>query len=87
MVVIVNRTPLIGFLPEVHPGQQIILTHIIFNAMLLIAIPFGRLAGKCAERLLPEHKSSNEDMLTHYRSVLDKEAFMFSPNRNGMHPA
>ena len=79
MVVIVNRTPLIGLLPEVHPGQQIILTHIIFNAMLLIAIPFGRLAGICAERLLPEHKSSNEDMPTHYRSVLDKEALCSPP--------
>ena len=79
MVVIVNRTPLIEFLPGVHPGQQIILTHIIFNTMLLIAIPFSRLAGKCAERLLPEHKSSNEDMPVHYRSVLDKEALLSPP--------
>ena len=53
IVVIVNRTSLIGLLPEVHTGQQIILTHIIFNTMLLVAIPFSRLAGRLAERLLP----------------------------------
>ena len=43
MVVIVNRTPLFGLLSEIHVGQQIILTHIIFNAMLLVAIPFSGL--------------------------------------------
>jgi len=79
MVLIVNRTPLIGLLPEVHMGQQLILTHIIFNAMLLVAVPFGRLAGRFAERFLPDHKSSNEDIPAHYRSVLDKEALRSSP--------
>ena len=72
MVVIVNRTPLFGLLPEIHMGQQIILTHIIFNAMLLVAIPFSGLIGRCATRLLPEHHASNEDIPAHYRSVLDK---------------
>ena len=72
MVVIVNRTPLIGLLPEIHMGQQIILTHIIFNAMLLVAIPFSGLIGRCATRLLPEHHASKEDIPAHYRSVLDK---------------
>jgi len=79
MVVIVNRTSLIGLLPEVHTGQQIILTHIIFNTMLLVAIPFSRLAGRLAERLLPAHKSSNEDIPAHYCSVLDKEALRSPP--------
>jgi phosphate:Na+ symporter len=79
MVVIVNRTSLIGLLPEVHPGQQIILTHIIFNSMLLVAIPFSGLAGRLAERFLPEHKSSNESIPAHYRSVLDKEALRSPP--------
>jgi len=79
MVVIVNRTDLIGLLPGVPVGQQIILTHIIFNTMLLAAIPFSSLAGRCAVRLLPEHKSANEDMPAHYRSVLDKEALRSPP--------
>ena len=79
MVVIVNRTPLIGLLPEIHMVQQVILTHIIFNAMLLVAIPFSRQAGRIAERLLPDHKSSNEDIPAHYRSVLDKEALRSPP--------
>jgi len=79
MLVIVNRTSLIGLLPEVHTGQQIILTHIIFNTMLLATIPFSKLAGRLAERLLPEHKSSNEDIPAHYRSVLDKEALCSPP--------
>ena len=79
MVVIVNHTPLIGLLPEVHMGQQLILTHIIFNAMLLVAVPFGRLVGRFAERLLPKHKSSNEDIPAHYRSLLDTEALSSTP--------
>ena len=72
MVVIVNHTPLFGLLPEIHVGQQIILTHIIFNAMLLMAIPFSGLIGRCATRLLPEHHATNEDIPVHHRSVLDK---------------
>jgi phosphate:Na+ symporter len=72
MVVIVNRTPLFGLLSEIHVGQQIILTHIIFNAMLLVTIPFSGLIGRCAAQLLPEHHAPNEDMPAHYRSVLDK---------------
>ena len=75
MVVIVNRTPLIGLLLKSIRASKLS-SHIIFNAMLLIAIPFGRLAGICAERLLPEHKSSNEDMLTHYRSVWTKRLYV-----------
>ena len=79
MVVIVNHTPLIGLLPEVHMGQQLILTHISFNAMLLVAVPFGRLVGRFAERLLPKHKSSNDDIPAHYRSLLDTEALSSTP--------
>jgi len=72
MVVIVNRTPLFAHLSEIHVGQQIILTHIIFNAMLLVVIPFSGFIGRCATRLLPEHHAPNENTPAHYRSVLDK---------------
>jgi phosphate:Na+ symporter len=72
MVVIVNRTPLFAHLSEIHVGQQIILTHIIFNAMLLVVIPFSGFIGRCATRLLPEHHAPNENMPAHYRSVLNK---------------
>ena len=72
MVVMVNRIPLFGLLSEIHVGQQIILTHIIFNAMLLVVIPFSELIGRCAAQLLPEHHAPNEDVPAHYRSVLDK---------------
>ena len=72
MVVIVNRTHLFALFSEIDVGQQIILTHIIFNAMLLVAIPFSGLIGRCATRLLPEHHAPNENIPAHYRSVLDK---------------
>ena len=72
MVVIVNRTHLFALLSEIDVGQQIILTHIIFNAMLLVAIPFSGLIGRCATRLLPEHLAPNENIPAHYRSALDK---------------
>ena len=47
--------------------------------MLLVAIPFSKLAGRLAERFLPEHKSSNENIPAHYRSVLDKKALRSPP--------
>jgi len=74
MVVVVNRSPLIELLPEVGAGQKVILAHIAFNAMLLLAVPFSGIFGKWAVRLLPEKPEEGRNLPAHYRSVLDKKA-------------
>jgi phosphate:Na+ symporter len=74
MVVAVNRSPLIDLLPDADAGQQIILAHIVFNALLLVAVPFSKVMGKWAALMLPEPVTAAEHMPAHYRSVLDKTA-------------
>ena len=74
MVVVVNRSPLIELLPEAGAGQKVILAHIAFNALLLLAVPFSITFGKWAAHLLPEKPEETRNMPAHYRSVLDKKA-------------
>jgi phosphate:Na+ symporter len=74
MVIIVNRSPLVSLLPDIGAGQQIILAHVLFNAMLLLAVPFSGIFGVWARRMLPEAKGEHEDKPAHYRSVLNQDA-------------
>ena len=74
MVIVVNRSPLVGVLPDVGNGQKIILGHVMFNALLLLAVPFSGMLGRLTDRLLPEPVASREDTPAHYRSVLDPQA-------------
>jgi phosphate:Na+ symporter len=74
MVIVVNRSPLVGVLPDVGNGQKIILGHVMFNALLLLAVPFSGMLGRLTDRLFPEPVASHEDTPAHYRSVLDPQA-------------
>jgi phosphate:Na+ symporter len=74
MVIAVNRLPLIELLPEMGDGQTIILAHILFNALLLLAVPFSGIFGRWAEWILPEPAADNGDMPAHHRSALDQDA-------------
>ncbi|MEL0197315.1 MAG: Na/Pi cotransporter family protein [Rhodobiaceae bacterium] len=74
MVIIVNRSPLIGLLPDVADGQKIILGHVMFNALLLLAVPFSGLLGRMTGWLVREPVAGHEDTPAHYRSVLDPAA-------------
>lgn len=74
MVIIVNRSPLVSLLPDIGAGQQIILAHVLFNAMLLLAVPFSGIFGVWARCMLPEAKGEHEDKPAHYRSVLNQDA-------------
>ncbi len=71
VVVVVNRSSLVGLLPDVGDGQKIILGHVAFNALLLLAVPFSGMLGRLTDRLLPEPAANLEDIPAHYRSVLD----------------
>ena len=74
VVVVVNRSSLVGLLPDVGDGQKIILGHVMFNALLLLAVPFSGMLGRLTNRLLPEPPANLEDTPAHYRSVLNPAA-------------
>ena len=74
MVIIVNRSPLIGLLPDVADGQKVIFGHVMFNALLLLAVPFSGLLGRMTGWLVREPAAGHEDTPAHYRSVLDPAA-------------
>ena len=71
MVVVVNRSPLIELLPDAGAGQTVILGHVLFNALLLLAVPFSSLLGAITARVMAEDVAGRDDMPAHHRSVLD----------------
>ena len=74
IVVVVNRSPLIELLPDVGAGQTVILGHVLFNALLLLAVPFSGLLGTITARVMAEDVAGRDDMPAHHRSVLDLDA-------------
>ena len=74
MVVVVNRSPLIELLPDAGAGQTVILGHVLFNALLLLAVPFSGLLGGITARVMAEDVAGRDDMPAHHRSVLDLDA-------------
>jgi len=77
-VVIVNRTDIMTWMPEMSAGQTLILLHIMFNTALLLMLPVcARLEGPM-RRLIPDPPSQLDDVPMHHRSVLD-ETVLTSP--------
>jgi phosphate:Na+ symporter len=74
MVVVVNRSPLIELLPDAGAGQTVILGHVLFNALLLLAVPFSGLLATITAKVMPEDVAGLDDMPAHHRSVLDLDA-------------
>ena len=74
IVVVVNRSPLIELLPDVGAGHTVILGHVLFNALLLLAVPFSGLLGTITARVMAEDVAGRDDMPAHHRSVLDLDA-------------
>ena len=74
MVVVVNRSPLIELLPDAGAGQTVILGHVLFNALLLLAVPFSGLLATITAKVMPEDVAGRDDMPAHHRSVLDLDA-------------
>ncbi|MEK9860617.1 MAG: hypothetical protein VW554_03735, partial [Alphaproteobacteria bacterium] len=52
----------------------VILGHVLFNALLILAVPFSGLLGTVTARVMPEDAASHNDMPAHHRSVLDLDA-------------
>ena len=74
MVVVVNRSPLIELLPDAGAGQTVIIGHVLFNALLLLAVPFSGLLATITAKVMPEDVAGRDDMPAHHRSVLDLDA-------------
>ena len=74
MVVVVNRSPLIELLPDAGAGQTVILGHVLFNALLLLAVSFSGLLATITAKVMPEDVAGRDDMPAHHRSVLDLDA-------------
>ena len=74
MVVVVNRSQLVDLLPDVGAGQVVILSHVLFNALLLLAVPFSGLLGRISARVMLEDATELNNVPAHHRSMLDLEA-------------
>ena len=74
IVVVVNRSPLMELMPDTGAGQTVILGHVLFNALLLLAVPLSGLLGAITARLVPQVVAGRDDMPPHHRSVLDVDA-------------
>ncbi|RKF16786.1 Na/Pi cotransporter family protein [Roseovarius spongiae] len=70
-VVAVNQFDLLPWLGQMGSAQTLINAHILFNAILLLWLPFCGLLERPFARLLPEAQESVEDRSPIYRSALD----------------
>ena len=74
MVVAINRSSLIDFLPIMEDAQKVIFCHVLFNGLLLLAVPFSGLLDRMAKKLMAKELAKLDETPAHYRSVLDQNA-------------
>ena len=74
MVVAINRSSLIEFLPIMEDAQKVIFCHILFNGLLLLAVPFSGLLHQVAKKLIAQDLANLDDTPAHYRSVLNQNS-------------
>ena len=72
LVIAVNRSPIIDFLPNIDNAQKVIFCHILFNLLLLLAVPFSGLLERAASKLMAKELENLDDMPVHYRSVINQ---------------
>lgn len=74
MVVAINRSSLIEFLPIMEDAQKVIFCHIFFNGLLLLAVPFSGLLYQVAKKLIAQDLTNLDETPAHYRSVLNQNS-------------
>ena len=74
MVVAINRSSLIEFLPIMEDAQKVIFCHILFNGLLLLAVPFSGLLHQVAKKLTAQDLTNLNESPAHYRSVLNQNS-------------
>ena len=73
MVIAINRSQIIEFLPNINDAQKVIFCHILFNLLLLLAVPFSGLLERAASKFMARELANLEEMPVHYRSVINHE--------------
>lgn len=71
---LVNKLPIMSYFGRMGDAQILITIHILFNTILLLALPFCRLLMAPIERLMPEAVLDPETVPHINRSVLDENA-------------
>ena len=71
MVIAINRSQIIEFLPNINDAQKVIFCHILFNLLLLLAVPFSGLLERAASKFMARELANLEEMPVHYRSVIN----------------
>ena len=70
MVVAVNQSPLIELLPDLDDAQKVILSHILFNTLLLLTVPLSGSLELVSTKLIPQKSASLDDTPAHYLSLI-----------------
>ena len=73
MVIAINRSQIIEFLPNINDAQKVIFCHILFNLLLLLAVPFSGLLERAASKFMARELANLEEMPVHYRSVINHD--------------
>ena len=73
IVIAINRSQIIEFLPNINDAQKVIFCHILFNLLLLLAVPFSGLLERAASKFMARELANLEEMPVHYRSVINHD--------------
>ncbi len=78
-LVIVNTLPILVYITSANPAQTLINTHLLFNLLLLLALPFCKMLQPVFESFMIEAKATTQILSIEKRSVLD-EAMLATPH-------
>ncbi len=78
-LIVLNKLPVLSYFSEFGAAQTLISIHILFNTVLLLALPFCRFLEKPLQGVLPVAAGLEEDIPQHHKTVLD-EASLKSPS-------
>ena len=67
----VQKLPLTTYLGHFSDTQMLVLVHIIFNTLLIAALPLRHLVEKLVQALITEEKKEQETIPSNHRSALD----------------
>ncbi len=71
MVVVVNQSTLMELFPDMSGAQKVVLSHILFNALLLLTVPLSGSLERVVTKFTPQERDSLNEIPAHYRSVLN----------------
>ena len=71
-LILVNKLPVLPFLSIMGEAQTLINMHLLFNASLLLTLPFCRSVEAPMQRFLPDAGAGIDDLPQLHRSVLDE---------------